>query len=314
MGCAEHATGWWGRMAEPLVTVVMPAYNAGRYLRSAVLSIVGQTFVDWELLIVDDASTDGAVEGIADIADPRIRVVRNSWNIGLAATLNVGIDLARGEFIARMDQDDIAYPERLERQLALLSADPRPDLVAVRCLTISPANEAVGLLPWVRTHEALTARPWLGFYLPHPTWMGRTDWFRRYRYHLPEIYLSEDQELLLRSHATSRFATVPEVLFAYRIRERKDWRRQARSRRAQLKMQLNHFAYAGQYCRALLSLLAFCARTCMDLANALLPGSSGWLGPHRRMPLDAAEQQRWRAVLDDLAHAECTAVNAAERR
>jgi len=286
-------------MPEPLVTVVMPVYNAGSYLRQAVLSIVGQTYGDWELLVIDDASTDGAVETIAHIADARIRVVANARNLGLAATLNVGIDLARGEFIARMDQDDISYPERLERQLALLRADLSLDLVAVRCLTISPDDEAVGLLPWAPTHEALTARPWLGFYLPHPTWMGRTAWFRRHRYHLPEIHLSEDQELLLRSHADSRFATVPEVLFAYRIRERKDWRRQARSRRAQLKMQLRHFVHAGQYGRALLSLLAFCARTGMDLVNALLPGS-GRLGPHRRMPLDAAEQQRWRAVLVEL--------------
>jgi len=286
-------------MPEPLVTVVMPVYNAGRYLRQAVLSIVGQTFGDWDLLVIDDASTDGAVESIADIADARIRVVRNPKNLGLAATLNVGIDLARGEFIARMDQDDVAYPERLERQLALLRADPQLDLVAVRCLTISPSGEALGLLPWAQTHEALAARPWLGFYLPHPTWMAHTAWFRRHRYHLPEIHLSEDQELLLRSHAESRFATVPEVLFAYRIRERKDWRRQVRSRRAQLRMQLNHFAHAGQFGRAALSLLAFCARMAMDLANALLPGGLR-LGPHRRKPLDAGELQRWRVVLAEL--------------
>jgi len=285
-------------MAEPLVTVVMPVYNAGPYLRQAVFSIVGQTFLDWELLIIDDASTDGAIEGIADIADGRIRVVRNARNLGLAATLNVGIDQARGEYFARMDQDDIAYPERLERQLVLLREDPRLDMVAVRCLTISLANEAVGLLPWARTHEALAARPWLGFYLPHPTWMGRTAWFRRHRYHLPEIHLSEDQELLLRSHATSRFATVPEVLFGYRIRERKDWRKQARSRRAQLKMQLNHFVAAGQFGYAALSLLAFSARMAMDLANALLPGG-GRIGPHRRQPLDACELKRWRAVLEE---------------
>lgn len=302
MACAARATGWQDKMPEPLVTVVMPVYNAGPYLRQAVLSIVRQSFGDWELLVIDDASTDGAVGSIADIDDTRIRVVANARNLGLAATLNVGIDLARGEFIARMDQDDIAYPERLERQLALLRADPALDLVAVRCLTISPSGEALGLLPWAQTHEALAARPWLGFYLPHPTWMARTAWYRRHRYHLPEIHLSEDQELLLRSHAESRFATVPEVLFAYRIRERKDWRRQARSRRAQLKMQLDHFMRAKQLGNAALSLLAFCARMAMDFANTLASGG-GRLGPHRRMPLEDAELARWRAVRDGLAQA-----------
>lgn len=286
-------------MAEPHVTVVLPVYNAGCYLRQAVLSIVGQTCVDWELLIIDDASTDGAVEGICDIVDLRIRIVKNARNLGLAATLNIGIDMARGEFIARMDQDDVSYPQRLERQLALLRQDPLLDLVAVRCLTILPSDEAVGLLPWAHTHDTLAARPWLGFHLPHPTWMARTAWFRCHRYHLPEIHLSEDQELLLRSHAGSRFATVPEVLFAYRIRERKGWRKLTRTRRAQLNMQLNYFVRARQFGYAVMSLLAFGARTAIDLVNVLTLGSDQ-LGPHRHMLLAESELQRWSAVLAGL--------------
>lgn len=286
-------------MPEPLITVVMPVYNAGAFLRMAVSSILFQTCRDWELLIIDDASTDGAVDRISDIDDARIRIVRNPSNLGLAATLNVGIDLARGEYLARMDQDDVAYPERLEKQLALLRAEPSLDLVAVRCITITPSDEALGLLPWACAHESIVVRPWLGFYMPHPTWMARMAWFRRHRYHLPEIHLSEDQELLLRSYSESRFATVPEVLFAYRVRERKNLRRQARSRRAQLRMQLAHFVNAGLLGYAALSLLAFGARVAMDLANALLP-AGGQLGPHRRQLLDAGERQRWKAVLKEL--------------
>jgi len=285
-------------MPEPLITVVMPVYNAGSYLRAAVYSILGQTCRDWELLIIDDASTDDAIASIADIDDPRIRIIRNPHNLGLAATLNAGIDLAHGEYSARMDQDDIAYPERLERQVALLRAEPGLDLVAVRCITITPSDEALGLLPWACMHESITARPWIGFYLPHPTWMARTAWFRRHRYHLPEIHLSEDQELLLRCYSESRFATVPEVLFAYRIRERKDWQRQVRSRRAQLGMQLSHFVRARQFRFAALSLFAFCARTAMDLANVL---SGGRIGPHRRQQLDQTELLRWSKVRSALA-------------
>lgn len=298
MGCAGPAIGCWEKMPEPLITVVMPVYNAGSCLRAAVYSILAQTCRDFELLIIDDGSTDGAVDEIAGIEDPRIRIVRNSRNLGLAATLNAGIDLACGEYFARMDQDDVAYPERLEKQLALLRADPNLDLVAVRCITISAADVALGLLPWACTHESITARPWLGFYLPHPTWMARTEWFRSHRYHIPEIHLSEDQELLLRSYSESRFATVPEVLFAYRIRERKDWQRQVRSRRAQFRMQLSHFLGTRQFHFAALSLFAFCARTAMDLVNVL---SGSRVGPHRRQQLDQPELLRWSKVQSALA-------------
>src|SRR5450830_847145 len=91
----------------PLVTVAMPVYNAGKYLRLAVLSIVKQTFTDWEMLVIDDGSTDNAFDSIADIKDDRIRILRDGTNKGLAARLNEAIDLARGQYFARMDQDDV---------------------------------------------------------------------------------------------------------------------------------------------------------------------------------------------------------------
>jgi len=88
----------------PLITVAMPIFNAGSYLRLAVLSIVRQTFADWELLIIDDGSTDNALQDIADIRDHRIRILRDGENKGLAARLNEAIDLARGRYFARMDR------------------------------------------------------------------------------------------------------------------------------------------------------------------------------------------------------------------
>ena len=286
-------------MAEPRITVVMPVFNAGRYLRPAVLSIIWQTFSDWELLIIDDGSTDGAIEGVSDIFDPRIRLIRNPDNIGLAATLNVGIDLARGEFVARMDQDDIAYPERFEKQIKAFERDASLDLVAVRCLTISPSNEAVGVLPYFPSHKELTARPWIGIYLPHPTWMGKAKWFRKHRYHLPEYYLSEDQELLLRSHSTSRFATVPEVLFGYRLRSTNKWKRLLKSRQALMKVQVGHFVRTQQSFYALLSIFVFCARIAMDAVNSCF--SKGVVGAHKQMKVGDRELERWQSVLDGLA-------------
>lgn len=110
---------------KPVVSVVMPVFNAGEYLAEAVVSILGQTMKDFELLLIDDGSTDETPGIAARFQDERIRYLRNNTNRGVAASLNRGLDEARGEFIARMDGDDISRPERLERQVAFLRARPR---------------------------------------------------------------------------------------------------------------------------------------------------------------------------------------------
>lgn len=114
----------------PRVTVLMPVYNGMRYLREAVDSVFAQTLADFEFLIIDDASTDDTPAYLRSLTDPRVRVVTNDVNLGQTATLNKGLSLARGAFIARLDQDDVCLPERLERQLAV--HDARPD-VALSC-------------------------------------------------------------------------------------------------------------------------------------------------------------------------------------
>lgn len=209
----------------PLITVAMPIYNAGKYLRFAVLSIVNQTFTNWELLIIDDGSTDNALQDIADIKDVRIKIFRDGMNRGLAARLNESADMARGQYFARMDGDDISYPERFARQITTLQNDPELDLVATRALTIDESNKATGLFPFAISHNEICARPWRGFHFPHPTWMGKTKWFRNYRYTVPSPFCCEDQELLLRSYHDSRLVTLDEILFAYRIRSKTDWKK-----------------------------------------------------------------------------------------
>lgn len=99
-----------------LVTVLMPVYNAQRFLGEAIESILNQTFRDFEFLIIDDGSTDSSVEVINSYQDSRIRLITNKENLGISATLNKGIELASAELIARMDADDISYPTRLEKQ------------------------------------------------------------------------------------------------------------------------------------------------------------------------------------------------------
>jgi len=229
----------------PLITVAMPIFNAGSYLRLAVLSIVRQTFADWELLIIDDGSTDNALQDIADIRDHRIRILRDGENKGLAARLNEAIDLTRGSYFARMDQDDVSYPERFARQIEALERDPQLDLVAAHAVTIAGDHRLTGLLPATPQKE-IAAKPWRGFYLPHPTWMGRIEWFRKYRYAEPGPYFCEDQELLLRSHEESRFGIIDQPLLAYRIRENTPWRKLIKTRLTILPLQLKHFLPKGQ--------------------------------------------------------------------
>ncbi|CAA9891484.1 Glycosyltransferase family 2 protein [Candidatus Methylobacter favarea] len=249
----------------PLITIAMPVYNAGHYLRAAVLSMINQTFTDWELLIIDDGSTDEALQEMTDIRDERIIIFSDGINKGLAARLNEAIDSARGKYLARMDADDIAYPERLDRQIEALRNDPKLDLVATRAIRIDEDGQFMGLFPYSLSHEEICARPWQGFYFPHPTWMGKTDWFRKHRYAVPSPYFCEDQELLLRSYRQSRFATVPEILFAYRVRGKINPIKQAGTRWSLFKVQLRYFYKMREWIFGGLSAGVFTARILSDI-------------------------------------------------
>jgi glycosyltransferase involved in cell wall biosynthesis len=204
----------------PTVSVIMPVFNAGRYLRYSVLSIMKQTFFDWELIIIDDGSEDNAIESISDLKDPRIKIINGGVNKGLAFRLNECIRTSRGRYIARMDQDDISHPRRIESQLKFLESCKDIDLVATKALMIDHHDKIIGIMPSRLNHEDICHSPWNGFYLPHPTWMGRISWFRKFGYLEPGPYFCEDQELLLRSYHLSRFACLDECLLAYRVRSK----------------------------------------------------------------------------------------------
>jgi len=115
---------------EPLVSVVMAVYNGGRYLREAINSILSQTFQDFEFIIVDDGSTDATPAILDSYTDSRLIRLRNQRNIGLTRSLNRGLAVVRGKYIARMDADDVSLPDRLECQAAFLEARPGVGFVA----------------------------------------------------------------------------------------------------------------------------------------------------------------------------------------
>lgn len=200
---------------QPTVSIVLPVYNGSATLAAAIRSLLLQTFHDWELLIIDDASSDDSLAVAQSFADQRIRVRSHQQNMNLPNTLNEGVALARGRYIARMDQDDIAFPDRLSLQVAYLDDHPEVDLVGTAAVIFSDNGTCQGCLQVAVTHQEITRRPWNGIPLPHPTWMGKQEWFRRHPYD-SRAARAEDQDLLLRSHMTSRFACLPDVLLGYR--------------------------------------------------------------------------------------------------
>jgi hypothetical protein len=111
----------------------------------------------------------------------------------------------------------LAFPHRLELQAGYLDVHKEVDLVGSRALAFRDGGTLVGSLPFSASHAEICRAPWRGFSLPHPTWMARAQWFRRYRYRIPEALRAEDQDLLLRAYPMSRFACLPEPLLAYRV-------------------------------------------------------------------------------------------------
>ena len=203
----------------PRVSIILPVYNGGDTLLSSVQSIVNQDYVDWELLILDDGSTDDGLHSLSQLDDVRIKIISDGRRKGLAYRLNEGIDISSGIYLARMDADDLAFPNRLSLQVSFMELHPEIDLLGSRALAFSLAKnlKIFGLLPYRKTHKELTDSPWRGIYLPHPTWLGRVEWFRKHRYLKPEVLRAEDQELLLRAMSQSHYYCLPEVLLAYRI-------------------------------------------------------------------------------------------------
>lgn len=296
IGTAEALSTTIYDKEQPLITVAMPVYNAGKHLRFAVLSIVSQSYLNWELLIIDDGSTDNSFNDIANIIDERIKIFRDGINRGLAARLNEAVDMARGSYFARMDGDDISYPERFARQIAALKNDPELDLVATRAIKINENNQATGLMPFEISHEEICARPWLGFYFPHPTWMGKIGWFCNNRYKIPGPFCCEDYELLLRSYSYSRLVTLDDILFAYRFRDNENWQKLARTRYTVFCVQLQHFIKLKQWKFLLSVMLVFIGK----LSNSFLkkiPRNPFRLG---KVFISDAEQLKWNKVFDSL--------------
>lgn len=201
-------------VTDPVVSVVLPAYNAERYIAASVRSILGQTFQDFELIVIDDGSADDTSPILEKLArgDSRIRLVSRE-NRGLVATLNEGIDLARGRWLARMDADDISLPGRFEQQLSCFETTDA-DIVGTDMKFFGTYDARV--TAHARTDEGIKTEMLFGSPFCHPSVMMRTEAARSLKYD-PGWEGAEDYDLWERAaRAGWRMANVPEVLLLYR--------------------------------------------------------------------------------------------------
>ncbi|MBI4435783.1 glycosyltransferase [Candidatus Uhrbacteria bacterium] len=227
------------------VSVLMSVHNGERHIREAVLSLLDQTFREFEFLIVDDRSSDTTPQILEDIAaqDARIRVLTNSTNIGLTKSLNLALRQTHSNYVARMDADDIALPSRLAKQVAFLDAHPDIDIVGTAYEWIDENDQVIGR-PFVITdpdeiHRALPCtNPLL-----HSSVLMRRSALDRVRGYDESYRRAQDYDLWLRLSRHSRFANLPEVLMQKRMakgmisfkNERAQLRCAVRSRLAALK-------------------------------------------------------------------------------
>ncbi|MFM9916818.1 MAG: glycosyltransferase family 2 protein [Rhizobacter sp.] len=206
----------------PLATVLIPVYNAEAYLLEALRSISAQTFADFEILVVDDGSTDRSPELLAEYAraDPRLRVLRQA-NGGISAALNRGLEDARGEFIVRMDADDVMLPPRIQTQVAFLQAHPRLGFCASAMEMIDSKGRVFDRYsPRPRTEaeldQMMTDR--LPIVYTHPTVTYRTAAVRALGGYDREQEPCEDMDLFGRLIlAGHRGVVLPEILMRYRV-------------------------------------------------------------------------------------------------
>ena len=207
-------------MKKPVVTVLLPAYNAELFIKDAIDSILAQTFKDFELIIINDGSSDRTEDIVLSYTDKRIVYVRNDNNLKLIKTLNKGIGIARGKYIARMDADDISLPDRLENEVLFLENHLDVDVVSCFPYNIAMDGRVIGKSSYFCVTRLLPCKFVSIFESPicHPACMLKLDVIKKYMYSdRPEFVHIEAYELWNRMfHSGAKGSMIPEYMLYYR--------------------------------------------------------------------------------------------------
>ncbi len=216
-------------MKGPKISVILSVYNGMPFLKYAVESILKQTYSNFEFIIVNDASNDGTLKYLKSLKDKRIKIITNQKNLGLAASLNKALSIAKGEYIARMDADDISLPNRFKTQVEYLRANPEVSLCGCWVDLIDKNGKVIGEKRYPANDlELKNALKW---YQPivHPTFMATKKFYKSLNGYDTQFDYAEDYELLSRAIKNNKFANIPSKLFLWRLANDRRSRRYMRN-------------------------------------------------------------------------------------
>ncbi|MFA6361313.1 MAG: glycosyltransferase family 2 protein [Candidatus Shapirobacteria bacterium] len=204
---------------KPLVSVIMPVYNPGIYLVDAIESILNQTFSNFELIVVDDGSTDDSWKIIKSYSkkDSRIIVIKNKINLGVSLTSNIAISQAKGKFLARMDADDISTPDRLYKQVNFLKRNPKTIVVGGQCTIIDENNQIIGLKKFPTTEKQILDMIFWAVPIQQGYMMiNRSLLPKNFVWYSPSKFSAEEVDLYFNLLKFGRFANLSDNLYFYR--------------------------------------------------------------------------------------------------
>ena len=207
---------------QPLVSIVMPVYNAGKFLRTSLESILNQTYTNWELVAVDDGSQDNSLAILKEYAnqDKRIRIYKQPRNLGVSKTANSALKQVHGTLIARMDADDVMKPERIAKQVLFLQKNPDVVTVGGQCQLIDENGKVIGNKSFPLDNQAIYKMMYQAMPVQQPTLMINKKllpdnfiWYEK------EFTTAEEVDLLFRLFQYGKIANLPDVILEYRIHQ-----------------------------------------------------------------------------------------------
>jgi len=218
------------KQKKPKISVVMSVFNEKKYLEKAIKSIINQSFSNFEFIIIDDGSADGSAEMLDDWAkeDKRIKIIHQK-NIGLTKSLNKGIKIARGKYIARMDADDISMPTRLEKEINYLKKNPKTVLVSSFVKIIDEKGHEIGELTPAVTYDKIKKMSIFSCQIYHSSSMFGKKIFEKIGGYNEKYIYAQDIELWFKFMKAYQVANIPEFLLLWRkspkgigVRKRRD--------------------------------------------------------------------------------------------
>lgn len=202
----------------PMISVVLPVYNAQNTIKESIDSIITQSYTNWEMILINDGSSDSTMDIVKSYKDERIKVYNNEGNKGLIYTLNRGVELATGKYIARMDSDDIALPLRFEKQIEYMESNPKCIICGTFARTFSNDNKKSRILKFEVSNTKIKHSLICACCFAHPTVMIRTSVFQNTSIRYDENYpYAEDHKLWIDLMHLGEYHNIPEVLLRYRV-------------------------------------------------------------------------------------------------